>query len=246
MLNPALRGGDGEQGGLEIELCEPALTEDNLGLKTWASSYLLSMRLSRLSSNVLPITSPPGPGSRGPPPTRILELGAGTGLVGLSAAAIFGVPVLLTDLPAIVPNLQHNINENASRLLGCGGGEATAQVLDWSCAPEPPLLESLRYDVILAADPLYSPDHPRLLVDTICAYLRPNSDASRVVVEMPLRRGYVLEREEFRERMLACGLQVVDEGWEAGRDDWEGDGGGFDCWWAVWAWTWAGAAERGQ
>ncbi|KAF8243541.1 hypothetical protein K440DRAFT_664074 [Wilcoxina mikolae CBS 423.85] len=212
----------------EITLCEPALTADNLGLKTWASSYLLSKRLSLISSNLLPIS----------PTTRALELGAGTGLVGLAAAAIFKVPVLLTDLPEIVPNLSRNIEANAHLDI-----DAEAKVLDWKRIPVPPPPEKDRYDVVLAADPLYSAEHPQLLVGMIGVWLKHNSDA-RAVVEMPLRVGYERERDDFRTRMVDRGLEVAEEGVETGWDDWGAEGGEVKCWWSVWKWS--KASQRGE
>lgn len=220
MNTPALE--DEETAGeyAEITLCEPALTADNLGLKTWASSYLLSKRLSLISSTLLPIS----------PTTRVLELGAGTGLVGLAAAAIFKVPVLLTDLPEIVPNLSRNIKANVHLDI-----DVEAKVLDWRRTPVPPPPEKDRYDVVLAADPLYSAEHPRLLVGMVGVWLKRNGDA-RAVVEMPLREGYGRERDDFRIRMNGTGLEVADEGVETGWDDWGTKGGEVKCWWSVWRW----------
>ena len=42
---------------------------------------------------------------------RVLELGAGTGLVGLTLAAL-GAEVVLTDLPDAMPLLRHNVQHN--------------------------------------------------------------------------------------------------------------------------------------
>ncbi len=43
---------------------------------------------------------------------RVLELGAGTGLVGLAAAAAWNADVHLTDIASIVPNLERNVVAN--------------------------------------------------------------------------------------------------------------------------------------
>jgi methylase of polypeptide subunit release factors len=61
----------------------------------------------------------------------ILELGSGTGLVGLAAAAIWKCHVTLTDLPEIVPNLEGNARRNED-VLKARGGSVNIQELDWS------------------------------------------------------------------------------------------------------------------
>ncbi|PWW76438.1 hypothetical protein C7212DRAFT_357374 [Tuber magnatum] len=203
------------QKSISISLREPTLTADNLGLKTWASSYLLSKRLPLLDLPTFP------------PTARALELGSGTGLVGLAAAAIFKIPVLLTDLPDIVPNLQHNADTNSAP-----GTAVSVSVMDWREGIDEVVSEGEKYDLVLAADPLYSPEHPGLLVGMVGKWLKKGRHG-RVVVEMPLRDGYSSERGEFRSRMEKAGLGVRSEGVEAGVDDW-GAGGEVNCWWSVW------------
>jgi hypothetical protein len=110
----------------ELVIHEPPLTEDNLGLKTWASSYLLAVGLDKLADNHLHHRK-----EFSKIDANVLELGAGTGLVGIAAAASWGCAVHLTDLPAIVPNLTHNVNANKDVLTKLGGA-ATAGELDWS------------------------------------------------------------------------------------------------------------------
>lgn len=91
---------------LEIELVEPTLTGDNVGHKTWLSAYLLARHLPVMIEKLHPHPHPsvqsliPNP-SR---PMRILELGSGTGLVGITAAALLPhAHVRLTDLPEVGP-----------------------------------------------------------------------------------------------------------------------------------------------
>lgn len=215
---------------VELTLYEPALTSDNLGLKTWASSYLLAKQLSSLRRYIPDLQDG----------AAILELGAGTGLVGMAAGFVFRKSVILTDLPEIVPNLDKNVRSNASVVSSHGGSISTA-VLDWTC---PENFETDIHDgsahsfpLIVAADPLYSPEHPRLLVNAIKWHLSKDKSA-RVVIETPLREAYTAERQDFRDCMASIGLHIIEEGQEIGYDDWS-SGQGEDltevtCWWSVW------------
>lgn len=231
-----------EEMTVELALREPTLTADNLGNKTWVSSFLLARRLKSL------LTPPPlSSADSAEPRLRALELGAGTGLVGLSFASLFHSTATthLTDLPAIVPNIAHNITLNSS-LLTSLHADVTSGVLDWSITSPDPIAEEEKYDIILAADPLYSPDHPRWLVQTIERWLRRRRGA-RVVAEMPLRTPYLPQIREFKTRMGGVGLEIKAEGEEVGYDDWEGmDGRPLEvrCWWSVWWWREGGEKEE--
>lgn len=219
-----------------LTLHEPSITADNLGMKTWVSSFLLSRRLHSILGLVHPESTAPKPDHT----LRALELGSGTGLVGMSFAALQGksATIHLTDLPEILPNLAHNVALNVE-LLNRTAATVTTGTLDWSVTPENPPTEAEKYDVIVAADSLYSSNHPKWLVNTISQWLSRGLDA-RVIVEMPLRDGYLQQIDEFRQRMGQLGLAVVEEGEDVGYDDWEGaDGESVEvrCWWAVWGWT---------
>ena len=183
-------------------------------------------------------------------PFQILELGAGTGLVGITAAALFpSANIHLTDLPAIVPNLQANVSRNifAEKSDFDGSRNVTVGALDWSNLPQSEAEvevhvengEGLRqhYDLIIAADPLYSPAHPAWLVNTINFSLRRQKNA-RVIIEVPLREGYATEVQDFRTRMSEAELVLIEDGEEVGVEDWqgttEGDQQEVKCWWGVW------------
>ncbi|GAB1744454.1 hypothetical protein NU219Hw_g1729t1 [Hortaea werneckii] len=323
---------------LSIHLHEPALTADNLGLKTWASSYLLAKRLVLLHSDNdesdSATTSPPAPALLPtlPPDAEILELGSGTGLVGMAAARILQRKVWLTDLEGIVGNLERNVRGNWKVVAGLSreGGEGGSDgkeveegdegeveqmmrrermetaVLDWAdplnvvipgrgnppqcngqeisslappaanpCGPTPNGPDDHpehdvqaetsaatqattttswppnSFPLILAADPIYSPDHPTLLCTAISAHLTLHSPLSRVLVEMPIREGFGSEREDFRTRMQGLGLRVLGQGEEIGYDDWGSggeDGRSFTevrCWWSVWGWREVGGGLGG-
>uniref|UniRef100_A0A7N1A7M0 Uncharacterized protein n=1 Tax=Kalanchoe fedtschenkoi TaxID=63787 RepID=A0A7N1A7M0_KALFE len=93
------------------------------------------------------------PSNRNGPP-RILELGSGTGLAGIVAAATLGAYVTVTDLPHVIPNLQFNVEANAGLVKS---GSVLAAPLRWGEAED---MEKLgrEYDVVLASDVVYH-DH---------------------------------------------------------------------------------------
>lgn len=102
----------------ELVIKEPALTGDSLGFKTWGSSYVLAAHLPRLAETSLFRLFDETLGESRP---DVLELGSGTGLLGIAAAALWRVPVALSDLPEIVPNLGENAAKNAGLVEGRGG-----------------------------------------------------------------------------------------------------------------------------
>jgi len=227
-------------GPFELSIHEPALTGDDLGLKTWAASYLLAKRLHTFDLVQ----------QHQDQKLRVLELGSGTGLVGLAMAGL-GADVVLTDLPSIYSNLARNAQTN-SAVVQQNGGVTLTGVLDWT----DPLVCTLftqtsidtesvgeplvtKFPVILAADSLYAQDHPRMLVNTINAWLSEDSHA-RVIVEFPYRDAYLPEIADFRKRMTLIGLHILDEGEERGYDDWGNAGQDEDedalvtCWWSCW------------
>jgi predicted nicotinamide N-methyase len=209
---------------LVITLHEPSLTGDTLGFKTWSSSFLLARLLPTLKERVAVHA-------------RILELGAGTGLLGLSAACIWQSEVLLTDLADVVPNLQTNLVLNEATVKS-QGGHTSCRALDWSDQCDRPSIDTERFPTVIVADPVYSPDHPQMLVETILNWLAQTTDA-RVVIALPLRDLYKQERIRVRELLDQSNLVVVDEGEVSGFDDWytkEGEQEEVTCSWSIWRW----------
>lgn len=220
---------------LSVALHEPSLTGDNLGLKTWVASLLLSRRLRGLEGWVFGEESKgegEGDGERG---KRVLELGSGTGLVGISAACLWGCDVVATDLEEIVPNLRRNVDLN-EEIVSRVGGSIEARALDWANEMDGPASGQDRYEVILVADPIYSSEHPKILVNAIRRWLK-YSPESRLVIELPLRTHYVDERAELKELLRSSGLETVANGKETGQDDWldeEGNPAEVECEWTIW------------
>ena len=232
------QGGEGvESGEIEIIIREPSLTADNLGHKTWLASYLLARRLSGIIEAEFP-QDVVNDGRR--TQLRLLELGSGTGLLGIAATAMYpDLKVRLTDLPEIVENLQENVVFNGE--LFAEGKVPEVEVLDWSLVPDEPSSRPIvmgGFDIVMAADPLYSPEHPRWLVNAIAASLKRTKD-SRIIVELPLRESYTTEVYDFQHRMLSNGFQLLSQGKEVGTEDWQTTSGErvqVECWWGIWKW----------
>lgn len=111
----------------ELIIREPPITGDCLGLKTWGSSYLLALSLDKAAKSSLSHLLNLGQLNQS---FDVLELGSGTGLLGMAAAAIWQANVALTDLPNIVPNLAHNIEINRPSIEALGG-TVDSSALTW-------------------------------------------------------------------------------------------------------------------
>ena len=93
----------------------------------------------------------------GPKQSCVLDLGAGTGIVGLAAAASGAhLRVVLTDLPSVLPLLEQNVAQNRDAL---GETELFVTSLRWDDDRE--LREAARrfgpFDLIVGGDLLYRP-----------------------------------------------------------------------------------------
>jgi predicted nicotinamide N-methyase len=102
---------------------------------------------------------------------RVLELGAGVGLVGLAAAVLGSPHVVLTDMRNIVPLLQRNAELNAA---ACGDNAVVVcRDLDWTDDPLPDL--GSEFDLIVAADCIYVHSPLAALVAVLERYSKPHT-----------------------------------------------------------------------
>jgi hypothetical protein len=140
----------------------------------------------------------------------------------MAAAALWGVNVVLTDLPVIHDNLLYNINVNLPAISDVSNGSACAEILDWNDHEN--ALQgwpSREFEIILAVDPLYDNNHPQLLADTIKQFLKQGS-SHFVLTAVPFRdsttESLCMELEGLME---GNGFKNIYSGENICRDDWE-------------------------
>ncbi|KAF6836902.1 hypothetical protein CMUS01_05265 [Colletotrichum musicola] len=224
----------------ELIIREPPLTGDSLGLKTWGSSYVLAQHLPSLAPTSLFRLFDE---SLGQPRPSVLELGSGTGLLGLAAAALWKVHVILSDLPDIMENLRHNVQANVATVEKLGGS-LDSGALTWGGSGDEEVDQDLfgkknQFKLVLAADPMYDDDHPSLLAGAFSEQLALEEDA-RAVVMVPLRDETTKKLlESFRNAMgkQEPPLTCIEEGILKGQDDWDEaeEGNQVSCWWGIFA-----------
>lgn len=191
-----------------IEIYEPSLTADNLGWKTWGSSFILSQKLINLLAKSQFFSK-----------LRVLELGSGTGLAGISWLSKWvqtngseSIEMFLTDLPVIISNLQRNVEANKLESL------ATVSALDWT---DPAAFvrsyTNKPFDVLILSDPIYSPDHPELVVNMMKNFL---ACQGRCFLEIPVRPKYAAERKRLRQLLIENGFKIIREEADHGMEDW--------------------------
>ncbi|KAL5533850.1 hypothetical protein ACEPAG_310 [Sanghuangporus baumii] len=157
---------------IDVELNDLVASEDHssVGLQSWASSIHLARLMAEDPARfgIVPDQS-----------RRILELGAGTGMLSIATAKIVRAlsdgkspvttEIISTDYhPDVLRNLQRNIASNLSPGIHA---PAVVHPFDWqhpSC--EPPF--DTVFDTILAADVVYDPCHADWIKNCVSTLLR--------------------------------------------------------------------------
>ncbi|MCO5575710.1 hypothetical protein L7F22_029513 [Adiantum nelumboides] len=85
---------------------------------------------------------------------RVLELGAGTGMVGI-LCAVLGAHSVITDLPHVIPNLEYNAKLNEDVIQSSGlGGSVVVKMLRWGERADVEAI-NCSFDLIVASDVVY-------------------------------------------------------------------------------------------
>ena len=133
-----------------------------VGVQTWAAAVRMSDMLASHPESFHP--------ALGASHIKVAELGAGTGLVGLTLAAmplLIRPDIHLTDYhPDVLANLKHNADAN--------NAPVHVSHIDWR---SPPLQDRQSYHLLLAADVIYDPHHAQWLHHAISHLLTRDSDA---------------------------------------------------------------------
>jgi hypothetical protein len=167
---------------------------------------------------------------------KVLELGSGTGLAGIAVAAVWPfVHVTCSDLPEMVENLKYNIAQNEATRKTSNPVEAIE--LDWSKVPHVEsahhrFLENHNF-IMIAADPLYSEEHPALLANCVATYLAKDTCA-RFIMAYPVREDYTEKLvEEFGKQMNDRGFNLMAQQAAKGGEEW----GLINCWIQIYRWN---------
>lgn len=102
-------------------------------------------------------------------PFRILELGAGTGYVGIALAQQLRRPVQLyiTDLEQVVPLIQENVNLHYTNN-DDNAAEIIVDRLHWGNHQDAKkLVDQGRFDLVIVSDCVYFPELFGMLLDTL-------------------------------------------------------------------------------
>ncbi|KAI3692730.1 hypothetical protein L6452_32552 [Arctium lappa] len=116
---------------------------------------------------------------------KVVELGAGCGLVGC-IAALLGAQVILTDMRDRLRLLKKNVEDN---MYGDVRGCATVNELTWGDRPEPELVEPLP-DFVMGSDVIYSEEAVTDLLDTLVELSGINTT---IILAGELRNDAILE-----------------------------------------------------
>jgi hypothetical protein len=149
-----------------IQEC-PNLPGAGTGVTAWDGALLLARYLEVCSSSV-----------RG---CRVLELGAGCGVVGIVAAALGAQSVLMTDLPSVLPLLQSNMDRNRH----LNTNDSTNHVIgmeccecDWYQQPLNSGIMDFSANVILVADCVWVQELVEPLLNTLHILVTTSSSGS--------------------------------------------------------------------
>lgn len=240
---------------VDIQIGElPGIVAENLGLATWGAAVVLADILYRWTEEIQTSIGQDYRKDHSSPVDlsqhiSILELGAGTGLAGLTASALWNLPAVLTDLEPVIPGIAHNISLNPSLQAFSGTLDwtqpstlvTTTTTTDHQHQHQPTIISSshsssssTKASIILAADTCYTSSHPHLITSTVKTWLQRHKSA-RAIFCYPLRMSYLDHARNLWSEMERQGFVAIEEGREEARELW-GEIAPVPYEWSVWGW----------
>lgn len=173
--------------GVALTVDEVGNAGKGTGLTTWDGSVVLAKYLEHTRMDDV----------RG---KRIVELGTGTGLVGISAALMGAKEAILTDLEYTMANLERNVAMTMAKTSSIHGAIST-RVLDWFAPP----LDMGNLDLILASDVVWVEELIAPLVQTMATLVRQSTTPVTILMSYQRRSIHSdeilfqeLERHQFQ------------------------------------------------
>lgn len=177
---------DGVRQELLVPLHEPCYVGNDLGFKTWGAAPMMAKKL--LQQNIIPNLSD----------SCVLELGTGTGMVGLICDHLGAPEIHVTDYhPRVLENVAYNVNLNNSR--------AIVSKLDFIhvAKDEAPEWKDKKFDIVIASDLLYEMEHAEHLPIAVEKLMK-----NDFYFMIPLRDTHWEEVEHFEAKMKSLGLVI--------------------------------------
>ncbi|GAA5876781.1 hypothetical protein JCM3774_003472 [Rhodotorula dairenensis] len=208
---------------LSLTLRDGTQLEASTGHRTWGAATLFAHLLATRSGAFFPWNGPGESDYIGSSVLRVLEVGSGTGLVGMAAAKVLkallphgqarGAEVILSDggdePDAVLENLRYNVSANFSSPVDASTTvDVGVQELDWrdflarsnDSASGLALAAPPRYHIIFGSDLAYERGQATLLHAAVAAHLEfPSSCATTVPtfhLMLPLRPTHRIEMDE--------------------------------------------------
>ncbi|KAI8077484.1 putative methyltransferase-domain-containing protein [Thamnidium elegans] len=172
------------RGELLVPLHEPCYVGNDLGFKTWGAAPMMAKKLlqekiiSNLNSSV------------------VLELGTGTGMVGLICDHLGAAEIHVTDYhPRVLENVAYNVELNKSK--------AIVSKLDFIevANDQSPEWKDKKFDIIIASDLLYEMEHAEHLPIAVEKLMK-----NDFYFMIPLRYTHMEEVQHFEMKMMSLGL----------------------------------------